>query len=139
MALRITSIALVAAWMLAVGARSSSADDFWGLSSLMTLPAASHADCDACDDCHGPTRLAGDARGCDNHDCEPLSCGDRFGGGQPHTVTPDGHTEWADNISLSTAGQTFEHTFEAEGEYPYYCHPHRDAGMTGVIRVVAND
>ena len=54
--------------------------------------------------------------------------------GGPHTVTPDGHTVWSE-ASLTTSGQTFEHTFTSTGVFNYYCDPHRGAGMTGVVRV----
>ncbi|MDX1674974.1 MAG: plastocyanin/azurin family copper-binding protein [Longimicrobiales bacterium] len=50
-----------------------------------------------------------------------------------HTVTPDGHTEWA-SADLSD-GTTFEHTFNTEGTFPYYCEPHVGQGMTGTITV----
>ena len=49
--------------------------------------------------------------------------------GGPHTVTPDGHTRW-NEVSLTTAGQTFEHTFTTAGVFNYYCSPHRAAGIT---------
>lgn len=53
---------------------------------------------------------------------------DRF-----HTVTPEGHSEWSSaNVA---AGEDFEHTFDTEGEFEYFCQPHVDQGMTGVIRV----
>lgn len=32
-------------------------------------------------------------------------------------------------------GDTFEHTFEVPGEYPYFCIPHERAGMVGTIVV----
>ena len=51
-----------------------------------------------------------------------------------HTVTPDGHTEWARWETTST-GQSFEHTFNTPGTYDYYCEPHRGMGMTGSITV----
>jgi plastocyanin len=54
--------------------------------------------------------------------------------GGPHTVTPDGHTEWT-SVNMTTANQTFEHTFDTAGTYAYYCDPHRTGGMTGVITV----
>lgn len=50
-----------------------------------------------------------------------------------HTVTPDGHTEWS-HQDLSN-GTTFEHTFDVEGTFPYYCQPHQSQGMTGTIVV----
>lgn len=54
-----------------------------------------------------------------------------------HTITPNGHSEW-DDTSVSSAGETFTHTFETEGEFPYYCSPHRSQGMTGTITVQAS-
>ena len=53
-----------------------------------------------------------------------------------HTVTPDGHSEWA-SASLSEMGETFTHTFDTEGTFPYYCDPHRSLGMTGSVTVEA--
>ena len=53
-----------------------------------------------------------------------------------HTITPDGHTEW-ERQTLSSAGETFEHTFMDEGSYPYFCEPHESQGMTGTITVQA--
>ncbi len=53
-----------------------------------------------------------------------------------HTVTPDGHSEWAEG-SVSEVGETFTHTFDTEGAFPYYCSPHRGLGMTGSITVQA--
>lgn len=49
-----------------------------------------------------------------------------------HTVTPTGHTEWV-AVTLSTTGQTFEHTFDEVGTFNYHCELHE--GMIGVIRV----
>ncbi|MGD2071482.1 MAG: plastocyanin/azurin family copper-binding protein [Gemmatimonadota bacterium] len=51
-----------------------------------------------------------------------------------HTVTPDGHSEWSE-ASLNQAGQTFTHTFESVGEFPYFCVPHQAQGMTGTVIV----
>jgi len=51
-----------------------------------------------------------------------------------HTVTPDGHSAWAE-WQTATQGETFEVTFETPGTYPYYCMPHRALGMTGTIIV----
>lgn len=36
---------------------------------------------------------------------------------------------------LFQAGESFETTFSDAGEYPYYCEPHRGAGMVGKITV----
>lgn len=33
------------------------------------------------------------------------------------------------------AGETYSHTFEVPGEYPYYCIPHEPAGMVGTVVV----
>ncbi len=51
-----------------------------------------------------------------------------------HTVTPDGHNEWQ-RATFSDEGDTFEHTFETEGEFPYFCEPHQSLGMVGTIVV----
>lgn len=32
-------------------------------------------------------------------------------------------------------GQSFEHTFEVPGEYPYFCIPHESGGMVGSVVV----
>lgn len=34
-----------------------------------------------------------------------------------------------------TQGSTFEHAFETAGTFPYYCVPHRSAGMRGGVTV----
>lgn len=52
---------------------------------------------------------------------------------QPQLV-PGGATSW-DSSLLSEAGAKFEHTFETEGVYHYYCTPHETAGMIGSIIV----
>lgn len=53
--------------------------------------------------------------------------------GQPQLV-PDGSAAWDSGI-LTDAGATFEHTFETEGIYHYYCIPHETVGMIGSIIV----
>lgn len=50
-----------------------------------------------------------------------------------HTVTPDNHDEWT-SASLSSADETFQHTFNNEGDFEYFCQPHAP-NMRGVIRV----
>jgi len=35
-------------------------------------------------------------------------------------------------------GQTYEHTFEIEGTYPYFCIPHEVGGMVGAV-IVSED
>jgi plastocyanin len=34
------------------------------------------------------------------------------------------------------SGESYEHTFEMPGEYPYFCIPHEANGMVGTVRVV---
>lgn len=55
---------------------------------------------------------------------------------QFHTVTPDGHDEWSE-AQFNQPGDTFEHTFQEEGEFDYFCAPHVDQGMVGTITVDA--
>ncbi len=52
---------------------------------------------------------------------------------QPQLV-PDGAAAW-DSGSVSDQGATFEHTFETEGVYHYYCAPHETGGMIGSVIV----
>jgi plastocyanin len=58
----------------------------------------------------------------------------------PHTVTSgsnaqsDGKFDSSPNLNpLLAPGETFEHTFEEEGEYPYYCQLHPN--MVGTVSV----
>lgn len=52
---------------------------------------------------------------------------------QPQLV-PDGAAAW-DSGTISSQGATFEHTFETEGVYHYYCAPHESVGMIGSVIV----
>lgn len=54
----------------------------------------------------------------------------------PATVTriPDGAKAFNSEI-LSEQGATYEHTFETEGTYDYFCIPHKSLGMVGRIVV----
>jgi plastocyanin len=52
---------------------------------------------------------------------------------QPRLV-PDGAAAWDSGI-LTEEGATFEHTFETEGVYHYYCTPHEVLGMIGTVIV----
>ncbi|WP_435075166.1 plastocyanin/azurin family copper-binding protein [Halorubrum sp. HHNYT27] len=52
---------------------------------------------------------------------------------QPQLV-PDGAEPW-DSGMISEHGATFEHTFETEGVYHYYCMPHESTGMIGSVIV----
>lgn len=53
-----------------------------------------------------------------------------------HTITPDGHSEWT-RREMSVEGETFRHTFDTEGVFPYLCEPHESQGMTATITVEA--
>lgn len=53
--------------------------------------------------------------------------------GQPRLV-PEGTAAW-DSGRLSEQGETFEHTFDTEGVYHYYCRPHEQLGMIGTVVV----
>ncbi|MFW6045898.1 MAG: cupredoxin domain-containing protein [Natronomonas sp.] len=52
---------------------------------------------------------------------------------QPQLV-PDGAAAF-DSGLLTEEGATFEHTFETEGVYEYYCVPHETMGMIGSVIV----
>ncbi len=64
----------------------------------------------------------------DNHNVVPSA--------QPDDADWSG-TEGGDSETYNT-GHEYEHTFEVEGDYEYYCTPHRQAGMTGTITVSAD-
>lgn len=49
-------------------------------------------------------------------------------------LVPDGAAAWDSGV-LSEEGATFEHTFETEGVYHYYCTPHETLGMIGSVIV----
>lgn len=58
----------------------------------------------------------------------------------PHNVVFDStKVKNAEKLShkalLFSPGESFEVTFDEAGEYPYYCEPHRGAGMVGTITV----
>lgn len=54
----------------------------------------------------------------------------------PATVTriPDGAKAWNSGV-LSKQGATYEHTFQVEGTYDYFCIPHKQLGMVGRVVV----
>ncbi len=51
-----------------------------------------------------------------------------------HTVTPEGHSEWAEG-TIGSQGDTFEAVMNNPGEFEYICVPHVGDGMTGVVNV----
>lgn len=55
-----------------------------------------------------------------------------------HNVLPESvpdAADWKGHEPLEDQGVTYEHTFDAEGIYTYYCDPHRSLGMKGAIVV----
>jgi halocyanin-like protein len=60
------------------------------------------------------------------------------GEGGTHNVRHDADDPAFESELQSSAGATFEHTFEDPGRYPYLCDPHVSLGMKGVI-VVGED
>lgn len=57
-------------------------------------------------------------------------------GGASVTRIPEGAEPW-DSGTMSEQGATFEHTFETEGTYDYFCLPHETLGM--VARIVVGE
>jgi halocyanin-like protein len=55
------------------------------------------------------------------------------GEGNQHNVVDEAGAFESD--LASEAGYTFEHTFESEGTFKYYCQPHETVGMKGVVVV----
>ncbi|WP_308254756.1 plastocyanin [Geminocystis sp. GBBB08] len=57
----------------------------------------------------------------------------------PHNVVFDSSVKNTAKLSHKglafSAGESFETTFSEPGVYPYYCEPHRGAGMAGTITV----
>ena len=53
-------------------------------------------------------------------------------GGAHNVVHEDGEFE---SDLQEEDGATFEHTFEEEGNFLYYCNPHRSQGMKGAVVV----
>lgn len=55
----------------------------------------------------------------------------------PGGCTAGGTDPWDSTVLLM--GATFDHTFNAAGDYSYKCIPHCGMGMTGIVRVVDFD
>ncbi|MFN3927772.1 MAG: plastocyanin [Pseudanabaenaceae cyanobacterium] len=53
----------------------------------------------------------------------------------PHNVVFEGHDELSHKKLMQKPQQKVETTFTTAGEFPYYCTPHRGAGMVGKIIV----
>lgn len=57
-------------------------------------------------------------------------------GGQHNVVDQDGAFE---SELTGEEGHTFEHAFESEGTFKYFCNPHKAVGMKGVVAVGSTD
>ncbi|MEX0588804.1 MAG: plastocyanin/azurin family copper-binding protein [Cyanobium sp.] len=55
----------------------------------------------------------------------------------PHNLIVAGHPEWSHEPLSFVVGDSWETTFDTPGRYAIWCEPHRAAGMTGEITVVA--
>jgi len=60
------------------------------------------------------------------------------GEGGAHNVVSDGDGPLDSGDTVDTSGVEYEHTFEEDGIYPYYCVPHESLNMKGAI-VVGTD
>jgi len=60
------------------------------------------------------------------------------GEGGTHNVVSDGDGPLDSGSAVDTTGVEYEHTFEEDGIYKYYCVPHEGLGMKGAI-VVGSD
>lgn len=49
--------------------------------------------------------------------------------------TPAARDGWDDGEGAIYPCESFEHTFETPGEYPYFCIPHEGMGMVGTVVV----
>jgi plastocyanin len=59
------------------------------------------------------------------------------GGLGPHNLIVDGHPEWSHEPLSFVVGESWDQQFDTPGRYAIWCEPHRAAGMTGEINVVA--
>ena len=61
------------------------------------------------------------------------------GGLGPHNLIVAGHPEWSHEPLSFAVGDSWEQTFDTPGRYAIWCEPHRAAGMTGEIIVLAGE
>ncbi len=57
-----------------------------------------------------------------------------------HNIVVESQPEgagWEGHEPIEDQGFEYEHTFDAEGTYEFYCQPHENLGMTGTIEVSA--
>ena len=59
------------------------------------------------------------------------------GGLGPHNLIVAGHPEWSHEPLSFVVGESWEQQFDRPGRYAIWCEPHRAAGMTGEINVLA--
>jgi plastocyanin len=59
------------------------------------------------------------------------------GGLGPHNLIVAGHPDWSHEPRSFQVGESWEQTFDSPGRYAIWCEPHRAAGMTGEITVLA--
>jgi len=57
----------------------------------------------------------------------------------PHNLIVAGHAEWSHEPLSFAAGESWEQQFDMPGRYAIWCEPHRAAGMTAEITVLAPD
>jgi plastocyanin len=58
-----------------------------------------------------------------------------------HNIVVDSQpddAEWEGHETIEDEGFEYEHTFEVEGTYDYYCEPHRQSGMEATIEVTSD-
>ena len=55
----------------------------------------------------------------------------------PHNLIVAGHAEWSHEPLSFAAGESWEQQFDMPGRYAIWCEPHRAAGMTAEINVLA--
>ena len=53
----------------------------------------------------------------------------------PHNVIVEGHPELSHEGLLFAPGESFDITFTDAGDYPFWCAPHKGAGMIGTAHV----
>ena len=59
------------------------------------------------------------------------------GGLGPHNLIVAGHPEWSHEPLSFVVGESWEQQFDTPGRFAIWCEPHRAAGMTGEINVLA--
>ena len=55
----------------------------------------------------------------------------------PHNLIVAGHPEWSHEPLSFAVGESWEQKFDMPGRYAIWCEPHRAAGMTAEINVLA--